>query len=204
MKRIPLYKKKIIVDYAVVDDEDYEIVSLMKWRKSPRGYAVAKRSELMHRIIMNPDSGLYIDHINHDKLDNRRANLRVVTQKMNMANRVLNKNNKTGVKGVQFFRNKYRVFIGAKYVGVYRTIEEASQAYEEAFKEHFGVSQYEATNGSSKHKAVIEVEFDADDIATKHELDTLYDGDILKAVSSLYRSGGMGIFDDEGVVVSVR
>lgn len=54
-----------------------------------------------------------------------------------MANRRINKNNQTGTKGVQIFRDRYRVYVGKKYVGVYKDIKDAENAYKKAFEEHF-------------------------------------------------------------------
>lgn len=137
---IPIYKRGVVISHASVDSKDYDEVAKHKWRLHPRGYAVTTVGTiLMHRLIMKPIDGLYVDHINHDKLDNKRSNLRCVTQKVNMANRRINENNKTGAKGVQFFRDKYRVYVGRAYVGVFTDIDEASSAYDVAYKKYFSV-----------------------------------------------------------------
>lgn len=57
---------------------------------------------LMHRLIMHPPSNKVVDHINGDGLDNRRSNLRVVTQAQNLQNRTMNRNNSSGVSGIYF------------------------------------------------------------------------------------------------------
>jgi len=87
---------------ALVDDEDYSSVSGYKWRelkKSHKGkdytsYAISfdgttskRKTILMHRIIMCAGRGEEVDHINRDGLDNRRANLRIVTHSENLKNR---------------------------------------------------------------------------------------------------------------------
>lgn len=61
---------------------------------------------------MNPSKGMVVDHINHDTLDNRRENLRVVTTSQNQLNRGKgNKGNRTKIQGVSFRKDiqKYRV-----------------------------------------------------------------------------------------------
>lgn len=93
MKIIQLTQGKV----AIVDDEDFNAVSCLKWTFKrnkgyhEKGYAACFHNTpggktvciLMHRFILNPPKKLMIDHINGDGLDNRRANLRVCTQQEN-------------------------------------------------------------------------------------------------------------------------
>lgn len=75
--------------YALVDQEDYNELSQFKWYLHNMGYATAtidKNMVYMHRLIMKPPKIMHIDHINHDKLDNRKSNLRIVTREENMQN----------------------------------------------------------------------------------------------------------------------
>ncbi len=59
----------------------------------------------MHRLIMDAPKGKYVDHRNHDTLDNRRANLRITTSSGNMMNRRgANVNSETGIRGVYVHR----------------------------------------------------------------------------------------------------
>lgn len=82
---------------ALVDDEDAELVAPYKWRESRGGRSVYAATTVivpgkgprvlhMHRLICAPGPGLFTDHINHDGLDNRRANLRACTPAQNSAN----------------------------------------------------------------------------------------------------------------------
>lgn len=73
---------------ALIDIEDVEKIRKYKWYMNPKGYAVYvnKRCIQMHRYIANPPQHLVIDHINRNKLDNRKCNLRICTQKENVAN----------------------------------------------------------------------------------------------------------------------
>lgn len=89
MKEIHLTGKRGGV--ALVDDEDYEALMGFKWNHAQNGYAYRytfnpRRNILMHREIMNPEPGLEVDHINGNKLDNRRANLRVCDRRTNATN----------------------------------------------------------------------------------------------------------------------
>lgn len=78
-----------------------------------------------------------IDHINGDKKDNRIANLRDVCQVVNGMNRTsLNKNNKSGVRGVVFHKKakKYMAKVQEKYLGIYADIKDAKNAIEQHLK----------------------------------------------------------------------
>ena len=91
----------------------------------------------MHRYIMNCPKDKVIDHINHDTLDNRKANLRVVTQLENTLNTRPYKTNKSGVLGVCEIKYKsgkivYCAFYRNRSIGHYKTIEEAIHARRQA------------------------------------------------------------------------
>lgn len=82
------------VGWALVSEEDYERVSALKWSLAGRGYARAagsrRRGEkfptiYMHRMVLDAPPGKQVDHRNGDKLDNRRENLRLVTNSQNHA-----------------------------------------------------------------------------------------------------------------------
>ena len=79
--------------FALVDADDYEELSRYKWHISDKGgrlyaYRTEKgKKTAMHRQILNAPSGMYCDHINHNGLDNRKANLRLCTPQQNAYNR---------------------------------------------------------------------------------------------------------------------
>ncbi len=96
MKEIPLRTKDGSVAHALVDDADYPEISRHKWFLHWKGYAVRGgtldgRHTMfrMHRVILGLKHGdsRQGDHINYDKLDNRRENLRIVTLHENLAHR---------------------------------------------------------------------------------------------------------------------
>lgn len=75
--------------YAQIDPEDYKALSQFKWHVTKEGYAARSQgygTTYMHRLIMNTPDGMHTDHINHDRLDNRKANLRVCTHAENLQN----------------------------------------------------------------------------------------------------------------------
>ena len=108
-QHIPLYNRAKRPLFAIVDDQDFERLIDYRWRLNSKGYAIRSYSmdgkEVLiglHREIMQPPPGLVVDHINHDKLNNTRANLRLLTQQQNLVNRRVFRNNDTGFKGVTF------------------------------------------------------------------------------------------------------
>jgi hypothetical protein len=154
MKKIPLTQGK----HAIVDDKDYAALKKYKWHASASShnqyYAMTMingKHKLMHRFILGlKKANIFIDHINHDPLDNRRCNLRITTNSQNQMNRK-NFTNKHGYKGILFKtdanrKKKWQAFIskdGEKIcLGHYFTKIEAAKAYNEAAKEYFGEYAY--------------------------------------------------------------
>lgn len=98
---------------SVVDEADYWGISGYTWHAYPANaaragvYYVKSQAGYLHRFIMNAPKGRQVDHINHDTLDNRRANLRVVNNQENNANRDGAYNtSRTGIRGVSTHRCK--------------------------------------------------------------------------------------------------
>lgn len=79
---------------VIIDKEDLPILESRKWHINDGGYLVwrgingdKKMTIRFHRVVMNAPKGKVIDHINGNKLDNRKSNLRICTQKDNSRNR---------------------------------------------------------------------------------------------------------------------
>jgi hypothetical protein len=93
---------------TLVDDKDRHILADGYWTLTVRGYVArcvsnSGNREFLHDLIARPSNGFVVDHKNGNKRDNRRENLRIVTQAENVQNRAfLNKNNKTGYRNVQY------------------------------------------------------------------------------------------------------
>jgi hypothetical protein len=146
---------------VLIDVDDYEKVSDYRWyyfrgTRPGVGYASTVRkidgknkSCFMHRLIMGAQSGIEVDHINGDGLDNRKQNLRLCNKSQQAANTGPNRCNTSGYKGVSFCRreNKWRSYIthNSKFrsLGYYETKEEAAFAYNEAARGYFGEFAYQ-------------------------------------------------------------
>lgn len=126
---------------TLVDADVYEWAQHKRWYRNSNGYVVGihpitgKRCGL-HRIIMCPPPGLEVDHLNRNKLDNRRANMRRVTHQQNRQNLAAQRNSSTGVRGVSPDRKRYRarLHLNGKrvWVGVFDTIDAAGEAVQAA------------------------------------------------------------------------
>jgi len=95
---------------AIIDKADAEKALRHRWYATPNTmdgyYAVSSGSVYMHRFLLDAPNGMYVDHINHNTLDNRRANLRLVSNQENNANRNggAYSTSKTGIRGVSIHK----------------------------------------------------------------------------------------------------
>ena len=96
----------------------------------------------MHKIITNTDENTIIDHINRDKLDNRKENFRYATKSENRINSKTRIDNVSGIQGVRFEEGKWRVRIsvngGYKHLGMFDDFEEAIKTRLEAENKYYG------------------------------------------------------------------
>ena len=134
--------------FTLIDEDDFQRVNNQgSWYAFPhqdsyyatRGdYSSGKRKNIfLHRFIMNCPEGKEVDHINGDKLDNRKSNLRICTRSENAKNRRISKNNTSGFKGVHWHKGNKKWFAeicsnGKRIYGRgYNTKEEAFYRYKE-------------------------------------------------------------------------
>jgi hypothetical protein len=135
MKEIPLTKGAV----AIVDEEDYErLIAQGNWHLFSGGYAARsvkkprRKTVLMHKEILPGPSDLEVDHINGDGLDNRRANLRLVSHSANLHNHQSAVRSNTGQRNIHLhkaggLRRPYQVYstenMSRTTVGYYRTLD---------------------------------------------------------------------------------
>lgn len=141
--------------YTKVDEWEFATLSRFKWRAHDTGcgnvYAVTGSEPnliKMEHLILPPEDGRLVDHINGDSLDNQRHNLRQVTFAQNMANRSYEgrwPHPASRYRGVSRNGRKWRATMNAgtkhgsyRHLGTFETEEDAAQAYDKAALEQWG------------------------------------------------------------------
>lgn len=150
-REIPLTQGKV----ALVDADDYERLAQFNWYAlySPSGFYAVRKSPtvngkrtmiIMARVILDAESGLMVDHISGDTLDNRRSNLRFATRAENGANRISGTRlTSSCYKGVTWNakQSKWQAQICANgkktYLGIFADEIAAAHAYDTAARTHF-------------------------------------------------------------------
>ena len=158
-RRIPLTQGK----YAIVDLEDYDRLRKYKWyaqknihtiyavRSLTNGKKEKRKNAYMHHLVINIPDGMFCDHINHNGLDNRKANVRPVTHTQNVWNRrKFKKPSRSKYKGVDWAtdmkRWRARIRVNGKriYLGSFKNEIDAAKAYDTAAQKYHG--QFAALN----------------------------------------------------------
>jgi hypothetical protein len=149
MKRIKLTQGK----FAFVDDSNFKELNKYKWYYSYYGYAVRARSRRlnvegkrkfirMHREIMRCPKGKEVDHIDGNKLNNQKYNLRICTSSQNRMNKGKHFDNTSGYKGVSFVRGKIisKIMVEGKikYLGTFPDVISAAKAYDSGALKYHG------------------------------------------------------------------
>ena len=141
-------------NFVLIDEDDYDFLSMWKWNIGS-GYASRAASVIeyemgtprrisMHRQILSCPKGMVIDHINRNKLDNRKSNLRVCTYSENTANAYRKQRGTSKYKGVYYKSDCKKwcaelIAHGKRiYLGLHITEKDAALAYNKAFIENYG------------------------------------------------------------------
>ena len=150
--------RKGVKNEVLYDDKDHELISKYKWFVNNGGYAVCWNGTengkrvliIMHRLILGVKSKeIHVDHANHNKLDNRRCNIRTCTREQNARNRTGYGTSKylgasmffcerKGKRYGPYYRALIQVDKKSKHLGVFKTEEAAAMAHDEAAKKYYG------------------------------------------------------------------
>lgn len=148
MEFIELTQGKI----AIVDEEDYLFLSRLKWSYS-NGYAIHSIGFTkipMHKFLIKQELNKQVDHINRNRLDNRKSNLRLVITGQN----AMNRKRANRLEGAHKTRNKFKCVISTDkrsyYFGTFDTEYYAALAHDLWVKDIHG--EYAVTNFNVVHR----------------------------------------------------
>lgn len=132
----------------LIDEDDYNFVKSLNLSIETKGYCqmrkqvnLKRKAYQLHRILMNAPHNMEVDHINGNKLDNRKCNLRIVSHSENCKNMPKFKSNTSGYKGVTFRKdsNNWEAYISNNkrkiYIGTFNCPTVAWFAYVRAARE---------------------------------------------------------------------
>lgn len=158
------------------DLEDYELLKDIRWYKNKKYryiYCPHVNNQkgnmiFLSRLIMNASKGEIVDHINHNRIDNRKSNLRICTQSQNLMNKCKQANNTSGFKGVTYDRRDDKwiaqIKVGNKlYRERFVKLEDAVECRKQMDKKYFNKFAYnEELSMRSKIKKRINIFIDFD------------------------------------------
>jgi hypothetical protein len=140
------------VGKVIIDTEDIELLRPYKWYKNTAQYIQARVKDVgqvyLHRFIMGNDNPLKIDHINRNRFDNRKANLRFCTDIQNSMNKRGNLNGSSIYKGVCWHKDTRKwlanimIHNKTQHIGLYELEKDAARAYDKKAKELYGQFAY--------------------------------------------------------------
>lgn len=151
---IALQSRKYRGMHAIVDEVDARLVAAYRWhprhdnnnvyaQASPTGSPLVQ----MHRLILGVVGvDNFVDHINHNGLDNRRCNLRIASRSQNLQNSRPHRHGSSKYKGVSRYREIWKAAIRVNqrtlWIGQFENEIDAACAYDVAAREHFGEYAY--------------------------------------------------------------
>jgi hypothetical protein len=121
--------------FALIDVSDLPACREILWHCDPHGYAANWHAGVLHRFLLGAKKGEWVDHINGDRLDDRRSNLRLVTVTQSAWNRAAGRNKGSSkFKGAYYSKRDGTWFAKAAGVrlGTFKSAEEAARAYDAA------------------------------------------------------------------------
>lgn len=155
----------------IFDLEDYDKIKRYTWHSSTRGYIITTRyirgikkhqGMMLHRYLMGVEDidwkECVVDHINGDIRDNRKSNLRVVSQSQNGMNSKISINNTSGVCGVNRMNGRWAASITVNFekifLGIYDDFDDAVNARIEAEEKYFGEYSYKNSRKNNVEEVV--------------------------------------------------
>lgn len=137
-------------EQVLVDDDDYPLLARRVWSVSAAGYPCSKITGAnmtpAHCFVMPTKPGCMIDHIDRNKMNNQKSNLRQVIARQNIQNQA--KRTSHPYKGIRLSAGgRWQARIAQKHIGTFDTAEQAAEAYDLHAKEIFGNSAFTNLGG---------------------------------------------------------
>lgn len=139
----------------LIDTEDLQRVLTKHWRFWKGQYFTGNQHPIqIHTWLLNPKDNEVVDHINGNRADNRKSNLRICSQQKNLINKSLLSNNKSAIAGVYWDKERKKWCAEIKmdgikcHLGRYNTIENAT--YARYFAETILFKEYRSTRNDKK------------------------------------------------------
>lgn len=143
IKILPVNSETIyFTDYS---DEMFRLATGIRWRVM-KGYLqgyVNKQVTMLHHLMLPKKDGYLCDHINRNKADNRKCNLRYVNRSESQVNRNMMSSNTSGYVGIKWIANRKRWMAAIRvnkkitYLGYFKEPEKAARAYLEAVEKYY-------------------------------------------------------------------
>ena len=149
-------KRGEIVGESIIDLDDVDLISQYKWTLGNHGYVTSgsgKNQILLHRLLSNAPNNVYVDHINRNKLDNRKLNYRFCTNQENNRNKDLYAHNSSGITGVTWNKERSKwqaqIVVNDKNIslGRFEVFDDAVNARLNAEEKYFKDFMPENRNG---------------------------------------------------------
>jgi hypothetical protein len=130
----------------LVDDDDYEWIKERNWTTAPNGYVMSttKKAVPLHRLILKTKKGYITDHIDGNRTNNQKSNLRSCTYTQNARNAKIQEGRTSKYKGVCWVTrdSKWMAYIKInkrlKFLGYFKDEKNAAKAYNDKATKEFG------------------------------------------------------------------
>lgn len=147
MKSLPIRNRYEVINETIVDEDTFEWAKNFSWYLTGKGYVTRSVNRsikfYLHKEVVGADTDSLVDHVDRNRLNNRRDNLRIVSKGANVqnTNRAIGS---SGFRGVYYHAKtvgyQASIMVNQKrlHLGLFKDKEDAAIAYDNAAITHFG------------------------------------------------------------------
>lgn len=189
----------------IIDRDDFDKIKDFYWYVDKKGYVVAteqKKVIKLHRFLLNiTDKYQCVDHINHIKIDNRKSNLRIVSNSQNLMNHKKFSSNTSGITGVNWHKRdcvwQAQITVNNKkiYLGSFNDFEEAVKIRKQAEEKYFGKYSYDNSCNQNREELQEDIVSHGGNVASSVSSKTNYliNNDINSTSSKNQKAKSLGV-----------